>query len=223
MTLISWRDRRRQSATDDAFRIDDEHNLLRNHRDAYAHLQSFFDHVLPEIINAQAKLYVIGIADGADNLVQFLTRRQEYLREGRVLGVVFVQPMPDATESSIVSDFLAKHGRSWVSSEEPRGQLIQLPERASKTLHWDGVDSTMGKATDIASNETPTSDEQPSSDYERIEPIKPDPVLCPTFSCGFTDVAELTFPSVMDEAVKFLLGRIEQVHEGTGSGTDADD
>jgi hypothetical protein len=74
LSLSSWRDRHRKSAAHPQHGIDDVQNRVPGNESPRNHIRYVFEKVLsnPEFVNPEAKIDVIGLLDGANDMLEFL-------------------------------------------------------------------------------------------------------------------------------------------------------
>jgi hypothetical protein len=74
LSLSSWRDRHRKSAVHPQHGVDDVQNRVEGNETPQSHIQFVFEKVLsdPEFVDSEAKIEVIGLLDGANDMLEFL-------------------------------------------------------------------------------------------------------------------------------------------------------
>ncbi|KAF7184939.1 hypothetical protein HII31_13751 [Pseudocercospora fuligena] len=145
MTHTSWLHRRRPHALSDPCVIDPMHNRVKSHQDAETHLHTCFEHVLQQIMPDGARLYCIMIGDGSTHGLHVLdqilmNKNPTEIRGGKLEAVALIEPQHEAGEVTDqpdsplglfcehFKDFLARQGRSWVTSDSvPKGEYVAFP------------------------------------------------------------------------------------------------
>lgn len=129
----TWLARPKPTALDDPIRIDPVHNRVPGHETPEAHVNSIFEHVLPRITRPDVRLYIVGLSEGGEAVLQYLdeklsTDAQALIGE-KLEAVVLIQPThrPGEVKSESLANFLAVRGRSWIVSEKPKGMLVNVP------------------------------------------------------------------------------------------------
>lgn len=81
MTLRSWSAMPRKSMSHDMVRIHEE-NYVEGHRTAKEHVKTVFDEIIlnPDCVSSDAEIYVIGIENGTENVLNLLAESCEYLK-----------------------------------------------------------------------------------------------------------------------------------------------
>ncbi|KAK5020235.1 hypothetical protein LTR60_000706 [Cryomyces antarcticus] len=131
LTYASWQAFPRESAVHETPRIHPEHNTVPGNRKSEEHIKFVFDKVLnnAKYVDPEAQLYILGIADGGDSVVELLNAEwPKYC--SRIAAIALTQP---TSTSSTITDpafasFLAQNAKSWMVSPEPFNTLLQKPE-----------------------------------------------------------------------------------------------
>ena len=150
MTQVSWLSRRRPNALASDYKIDRKHNFIPGHTTAAKHLETVFCHVLPGLVRKNVRLYVVGIADGAENFIKYLDAAlmaQPDAWIGRaVVAMAFMDPTHavEDVQSEVCKDLLLERARSYVKSDRPMGAVVNLPGAEIEITHWEG-----GKEGDV--------------------------------------------------------------------------
>ncbi|KAF1809969.1 hypothetical protein P152DRAFT_144656 [Eremomyces bilateralis CBS 781.70] len=131
MSQQSWMARRRSSAVHPAHNIDEEYNLVEGHKTVQDHISSVFKQVVadPTFVANGAEVYVVGLYDGADILMDFL--KEEYLDYvGQLSGMALINPSEvccSEIEEINLATFLARRTRSWVRDDEILDTPLSIP------------------------------------------------------------------------------------------------
>jgi hypothetical protein len=131
MTQDIWNTRKRPHAFAEQYAVK-EQNRVPGHTTSEEHVKTVIDEILPQLVKEQHKrIHIIAIGDGGDNAMKYLGEKladdPNTKIGGLALGsVALVNSSTD--EDTIHSDqlkkFMAKHGRAWVSSAEPKNKVL---------------------------------------------------------------------------------------------------
>ena len=161
MSLNSWYARAKCSAVGGTYVINDNHNKMPGHKNAKEHVYTIFDHVLPKLIDSKAKLFVIGITDGAENFINYMQARTCAGKDApckpdgpaaQVKTMAFMNPTHDPLQlqCKAIEELLEYHGFSWIKSSKPKGKFINSP-KALKPIEPHYLDE--GQATEAGVTE----------------------------------------------------------------------
>ena len=142
-THTSWLAQRRPSAAHPPPRIHARHNAVPEHGSAREHVRSVVAGLLrcTAFVAADARFYVVGVADGARDALHVLGGPAGAPLVPRVAAVALVQPThaADAVVSPALQELLADRGRAYVLSAAPRGTLLDAPWAERKPNEWGHV------------------------------------------------------------------------------------
>ncbi|KAF2773823.1 hypothetical protein EJ03DRAFT_304383, partial [Teratosphaeria nubilosa] len=134
MNQATWLARPKKTAIDQHLRIDSFWNRVDGHEDPKAHVESVFNHVIPQLVNDEARFYFVGISDGAEALLQYLGTHYYGVKKPAIAGHIeafaFMQPthnVNDVTRLALEGE-LKRRGKSWVVDASPKGTLLATPE-----------------------------------------------------------------------------------------------
>ena len=146
MTWPSWRARPREHALGEDYVIDDEQNRIEGHYDAYEHITTCFDSILPQILHHDAQLYVVAVGNSAEYFIDWYQSR--HCTDGtchvnhadvpgihnRISAMAFMEPTHDATKikCKTAEMMLNEYGRQWIKSSKPLGTLLNTPKTVAK-------------------------------------------------------------------------------------------
>jgi hypothetical protein len=74
LSLSSWRDRHRKSAVHPQHGVDEVQNRVPGNESPQSHIRFVFEKILsnPEFVDPEAKIDVVGLLDGANDMLEFL-------------------------------------------------------------------------------------------------------------------------------------------------------
>ncbi|KAK3695923.1 hypothetical protein LTR37_018278 [Vermiconidia calcicola] len=234
MTYASWRARERPTALSASYVIDPISNRVAGHGTADEHIDTVLTHVVSNIVGPDAKLYVVCVSDGAERFVKWMDHAFEAEHLNPITHMTSAVVLMESThehkgiKSSEFVEKLAYLGRSWIKSDQPKGQLMNTPGGVKK-IHYqssdeetdDGADSLADsvaslqvdpEASEILTKSIESVDAGVAGDQPVVvkksthnKPVKESydydahTVSCPTFSAGIEDYDELIFPNVVEE------------------------
>jgi len=139
-THTSWLAQRRPSAVHPPTRIHPKHNTIPGHATPEEHVAAVFAAVLRSraFVSDSARLYVVGVADGARCALDALGAPAAAPLLPRVAAIALIQPThaADAVASPALRELLAARGRAFVLSSAPRGTLLDAPWAERKPNEW---------------------------------------------------------------------------------------
>ena len=152
MTQKTWMARPRTSAVEAAVKIDvvscespriilctpllnfsQAYNRIPGHQTPYEHVVTVFDHLIPQLVNSDVRLWIVGIADGAENFIYYMDSKlaadPKAVIGGLVSGMAFMEPTHDPAklQSDAMKVFLHSHGKCWIKSSKLMGTWINAP------------------------------------------------------------------------------------------------
>jgi len=143
-THTSWVAQPRASAAHPPPRIHPTHNVIHGHASPDAHVATVFAALLrnPAFVSPAARLYIVGLADGARAVLACLDDPAAAWLRRRVAALALVQPThaPTAVTSAALRALLAARGRAFVLSRAPRGALLGAPWVESAPNEWGHVE-----------------------------------------------------------------------------------
>lgn len=200
MTQTSWMALPRKSAVHPPIRISEKHNRVEGNTSPAEHVHFVFEKLLgnPEFVQPDAELYVVGLGEGADDVLQYL---QENPGRHHIAAIATTAPVPSLPTTCSIS--LSKENAPFLQLLSNRARAWCLsPHELNKPL----------------ANPTPidrvTSAASPESFAEAAEAAYQEVALFPMMSGGTTEHAEC----VMTVAMGAILDWFEEVVFVGGSG-----
>ena len=90
---------------------------------------------IPGLVAKDARLYVIGLSDGGESVLQYMNAKLSKNINSRIAGMIkaiaLTEPTHDPATLSckLFTNSLAQGGaKSYVLSEEPKGALLKMPQ-----------------------------------------------------------------------------------------------
>jgi hypothetical protein len=240
MTWLTWKARIRDNALVPPHRVHEEYNRVLGHTNPEEHIATVFDKVIPQMVRQDAKLYVIGITDGAEKFINWYdahTGETDPATAEQVWAMAFMEPMHEVNNvvNERTKSFLHSKARSWIKSSRPLGKFINSADALNKILSPEGDEPTSSVASDTSN----ISDELPEmrAVLKSVEQFKieeeaaaaetgddddiPDHmkdsydfttrfVSCPTFSGGEAEIDELLLVKAMTEVLAWFVFRAEE-------------
>ena len=197
MSQQSWDALPRQSAVHPAHRIHEEYNRIEGNKTPEEHVAFVFNELLasPDWVNVEAELYILGIGDGGDQVIEYLNRMEnEYVKTAlhsvAALALTGTLPIYRSTsriplaENDNFLTFMALRACSWCLSSRP-------------------VDTPLANPTPIPELTRPVKEDEEEEEV----------YLCPRFSGG---------ESINDEAIVpfaswSILGWFDDIRAGGGA------
>ncbi|KAK5164356.1 uncharacterized protein LTR77_010052 [Saxophila tyrrhenica] len=132
MSWPAWSARKRASAIAKGFVIDEEYNRVPGHSHPEEHIATMFEKVIPQLIRKDAKLYVLGVTDGAERFIKWAGAALEANPDSgianQVHAMAFTEPTHNPGEVQVSLRVRMLHaGRAWVRSTVPLGTYINSP------------------------------------------------------------------------------------------------
>ncbi|KAH9824532.1 Arb2 domain [Teratosphaeria destructans] len=139
MNQATWLARPKKNAIDEHLRIDSFWNRVDGHENPRSHVESVFNHVIPKLVDDEARFYFVGISDGAEALLQYLGSHYYGVKKPAIAGHIeafaFMQPthnVNDVTSLALEGE-LRRRGKSWILDASPRGTLLATAELGAVT------------------------------------------------------------------------------------------
>ncbi|CAK3792546.1 Hypothetical predicted protein [Lecanosticta acicola] len=134
MTQQTWRNRASPEGISEGYEIDPKHNLVSGHQDNRKHIVTMLEHVIPYMVNDEARVNIMAVGDSCSHVVDhldhsFLNGDEGISKYFETLALV----EPDwLQEPELGSEKLQNHlvnwGRCWIESEtKPFGSLVNHP------------------------------------------------------------------------------------------------
>lgn len=131
MTQDTWNTRKRPHAFAEAHAVK-EQNKIPKHTTPQEHVNTVLDDILPQLNGKYHKrIHIIAIGDGGESVLKYLDKKFTDDPDAKIAGLTLgslalVNSSHD--DEDIQSDqlkrFMAKHGRAWVSSAEPKNKVL---------------------------------------------------------------------------------------------------
>ena len=162
MTQPSWLARQRSNALGEDYAVNQTHNYVAGHLDAKEHIETCLDFILPQLVNNDAHLYVVGITNSAEHFIKWYDARSctiGTLHRGhpdvggiaaQFSAMAFMQPTHDANNvrCETVRIMLNDRARSWIESSQPLGKFLNCPKPVPMP-HLPSYPSTASSTTDL--------------------------------------------------------------------------
>jgi hypothetical protein len=75
---MAWNSLPQKSAVEPPYFIDDKDNTVPGNRNTQEHVEYMFEHVIKKLASPTAKLNVIGVVEGANQVTKFFDRDQNW-------------------------------------------------------------------------------------------------------------------------------------------------
>ena len=159
MTQVTWWARPKSSAIGDHYQINETHNRVPGHRTPEEHISTVFEHVLHQLLKDDVRLWIVGIADGAENFIEYMnltlynaTSLKNAGSAGNVAAMALMQTThnPNNLQSLTLRHDLEMYGRSWIMSSKPKGTFINAPSAMKRIVHpSDEVEAEKGPLAEL--------------------------------------------------------------------------
>jgi hypothetical protein len=109
VTIRSWHALPQKSVVEPQYRIDPVKNNIPGNRNPGEHVAYIFEKVVGELVGCDAKLYVIGVSEGANTATEFLGNKENWKKWGPrldALASVATYTFVDGIESMEFRDWL---------------------------------------------------------------------------------------------------------------------
>jgi len=131
MTQDTWNTRKRPHAFAEPYAVKSENKVL-GHGTPYEHVQTTMDDILPQLLEPwHRNLNIIAIGDGGEYFLKYLDDKltSDPTSKNNQLSLTSVCLInsshdDDKIRSTTLKKFMAKHGRAWVSSPEPKNTVL---------------------------------------------------------------------------------------------------
>ena len=131
MTQDTWNTRKRPHAFSESHAVKHE-NKVPGHATPEEHVKTVLDDILPQLLHSYHKnLSIIAIGDGGEHILKYLNDKltadlTSKAGQLALTSVVLVNSSHDDDKipSPQLKKFMAKHGRAWVSSPEPKNKVL---------------------------------------------------------------------------------------------------
>ena len=170
MTQVTWMARDKPSAVSDFYKVHKEHNRIPGHKSSEEHLETVFEHVLPQLLRDDARMWIVGITDGAENFIKYMDAK--YVADcnaticNAVQAMAFMEPthVAEMVQDGIFKNELYAVGKCYIKSSKPKGEFLNAPGAANPINHPSYNDDN-----DVS----PTSEEtiKPTEGTENEEPL----------------------------------------------------
>lgn len=133
MTQATWMARPKFSGIGSNYKVVEEHNRIPGHTTPYEHVDTMFEHVIPQLVGNAKRFWIIGIADGAEHFINYMDSKlaEDHTAKigGLVTAMVFMEPthQPNKLQSPGFKTFLHSYGKCWIKSSKPKGTWINVP------------------------------------------------------------------------------------------------
>jgi hypothetical protein len=131
MTQDIWNTRKRPHAFSEPFAVK-EANKIPGHTTPQEHVKTVLDDILSQLIgNQHNSLHIIAIGDGGESVLKYLDEKliddpNAKIAKLALISIALVNSNHDdeKIQSPQLKKFMAKHGRAWVSSAEPKNKVL---------------------------------------------------------------------------------------------------
>lgn len=82
ISLMAWNSLPQKSAVEPPYFINDKDNTVPGNRNTQQHVEYMFEHVIKKLASPTAKLNVIGVVEGANQVTEFFDRDQNWEKWG---------------------------------------------------------------------------------------------------------------------------------------------
>ncbi|QIW99321.1 hypothetical protein AMS68_004839 [Peltaster fructicola] len=133
-TQDSWLARPMSSTQRKPFGINLELNFVQHHRTADEHVETFFRFVLPQLVNPEAKICLIGIHNGAQSILTALDKlflqepSHPLARQLAKTTLIASSHTHEDIQSEVLLNHLATSAIAWQLDESPKGTALGKPE-----------------------------------------------------------------------------------------------
>jgi len=210
MTQATWQARPRPSGINSNYKAHPIFNAVSGHENAKMHVQTMFDEVIPQLVSADARYYIIGIKNGAENFINYmdakLQAKIDHELSTKVAAMAFIQPTHDPlrVKSWPFQIYMQQNGSSWVASGKSRGSFI------SKSTAMDRMQSdrlSVHSPSPEAVEESESTAVDKTQDWDVDSVVRDEeadlPVSCSTYSGGTYDDS-MILPEMMESVLEFL-------------------
>lgn len=198
--------RPRSSALSGPCQIHPVQNRIRGHEDAYTHVETMFDKVIPQLLgDGYIRAWVVGIVDGAGNLIKYMDKKMAKDHSakigGLVSGIAFIESTHDATklEAASLIFTLPKHAKSWIKSDKPVNKWIDTPGSMKALLSGVRGEGKPMKDQEKQENEDPGKKAIMDKPLAGSEPVVIEKPKSPTFPEVLVGDVPLALPSPIIE------------------------
>jgi hypothetical protein len=131
MTQDIWNTRKRPHAFSEQFAVN-EANKIPGHATPQEHVKTVLDDILPQLIGQQHKsVHIIAIGDGGESVLKYLDEKLTDDPNAKIAKLALVSIAlvnsnheDEKIQSPQLKKFMAKHGRAWESSAEPKNKVL---------------------------------------------------------------------------------------------------
>ncbi|KAF2723579.1 hypothetical protein K431DRAFT_344478 [Polychaeton citri CBS 116435] len=227
ISQASWMARRKGSAIDDVFEIDERYNKVEGHKTSEEHIKTTMSSI-PDWVGENARLHLLGVGDGANGMLTFLDAilRQwpilPHTTECKPVLTTAREPHITITDGSISRE----HASSdfWVSRItaialcQPTHDHDAIQSQSLKNIlavrgkAWEVA--TLPKGARVASPATGNPDDEITDTEDSLSHTHDDEgdelpsyraVSCQTFSAGpDINISECILPAMLEEIVKWF-------------------
>ena len=131
MTQDTWNTRKRPNAFSEQYAVK-EANKAPGHATPQEHVKTVLEDILPQLVKGQHNsLHIIAIGDGGESVLKYLDDKLTEDPKAKIakLALVSIALVNSSHEEENIQTpqlkkFMAKHGRAWVSSSEPKNKIL---------------------------------------------------------------------------------------------------
>jgi hypothetical protein len=167
MTQDIWNTRKRPNAFSEQYAVKSQ-NKIPGHATSQEHVNTVLEHILPQLVAEQhERIHIVAVGDGGESVLKYLDGKFTDDHNAKIAGLTLVSVAlvtsshdEDTLKSPQLKKFMAKHGRAWDSSAEPKNKI--LGRVAPELAHY------------AQDNDNASSDSEPSG-MSMVFPKRPVP------------------------------------------------
>ncbi|KAI0996706.1 hypothetical protein K3495_g11477 [Podosphaera aphanis] len=140
ITQTSWYCIPSKSLVDPEYLFDSERNTIPENRDPAQHVNYIFNHVVPKLVDPDAKLEIIGVSEGAVQFSSFLENEENFDKWHKrvsAFGSLASYFLTSEIKNPKFKEWFTNKGRAYVISDEPMGSFVADSE-GSKVMQAKG-------------------------------------------------------------------------------------
>jgi hypothetical protein len=131
MTQDIWNTRKRPHVLAEQYTVKPQ-NKVPGHTTSQEHVNTVLDHILPQLVTEYHKrINIIAVGDGGESILKYLDNKFTDDHNAKIAGLTLVSVAlvtsshgEDTLNSPQLKKFMAKHGRAWDSSAEPKNNVL---------------------------------------------------------------------------------------------------
>lgn len=138
MSQTAWLARSKKNALAPNIEINEDFNRVPGHHNADAHIRTVFESIIPKIVNKDARVYVIGMSDGAESMLKYYDDKYlslDYASNDKFIGAPHAIALMQSTHSHEqlrsykLKNFLNTPycAKSYIVNDIPKGTFLTRP------------------------------------------------------------------------------------------------